>query len=272
MGAEEQTKDSTNPMDEKVAEIRFQSASQPCADIVVVLPEQHAPSFRALLPEFVTGCPHGPFFHTNPVQWERGEHGSWSGMIEFKGYGRILISLVPRDYYVDITWTLENLSTKPLKRTVLDFCFGVNNGGGGWANREFLPKSRLNRGEDGTYWHSRVARKGAYVHSAGSWRNDPKATLDTSILVIANEVKDRYAFQMWDKPVQARPWINNANACMHLQPVLCESLGVGEKAVIRGRMGISPKGLEQIWLLYQSLTRMNEEATAKHEAQPERWK
>lgn len=268
LGGEELMKGSTKPKDEKVAEISFQSASQPCADIIVMLPEQHAPSFRALLPEVVTGCPHKGHFHTNPVEWKREKNDSWSGMIVFKGYGRILISLVPRDYYVEIMWTLENLSAKPLKRTVLNFCFNVNNGGGGWANREFLPKSRLNRTEDGEYWHSRVARKGAYVHRAGSWRNEPEA-IDASILVIANEVKDRYAFQMWDKPVEGQ-WINDANACMHLQPVLCESLGVGEKAVIRGRMGISSKGLEEIWLLYQGLTRINKKETAKDEAQPER--
>ena len=267
-GAEELSKDSTKPIDEKVAEISFRSASQPCADIIVRLPEQHAPSFRILLPEDVTGCPHKGFFHVNPVEWKREEHGSWSGMIEFKGYGRILISLVPRDYYVEIIWTLENLSPRPLKRTVLNFCFNVNNGGGGWANREFLPKSRLDRTEDGAYWHRRVARKGAYVHSAGRWRNEPEAPLDASILVIANEVRNRYAFQMWDKPVE-RPWFNDGNACMLLRAVLCESLGVGEQAVIRGRIGISPNDLEEIWRLYQSLTRVNQEATAKDETQPE---
>jgi len=52
---------------------------------------------------------------------------------------------------------------------------------------------------------------------------------------------------------------------MHLHAVLCESLGVGEQAVIRGRIGISPNGLEEIWLLYQSLARINKEATAKDE-------
>jgi hypothetical protein len=169
-------------------------------------------------------------------------------------------------YYVEIIWTLENLSTEPLKRTVLNFCFNVNNGGGGWANREFLPKSGLNRTEDGEYWHSRVARKGAYVHSGGSWRNEPGATRDASILVVANEAKDRYAFQMWDHPVEGGG-INNANACMHLQPVLCESLGVGEKAVIRSRMGISPEGLAQVWHLYKSLTEISKQATAEDDAQ-----
>ena len=63
-------------------------------------------------------------------------------------------------------------------------------------------------------------------------------------------------FQMWNKPVVAT-WINRANACMHLKPVLCESLGVGEKAEIRGRMGIGREGLEQVWHLYQSLLQIN---------------
>ncbi len=256
----------------KVAEIGFHSASRPCADIVVTLPQQHAPSFRALLPEEVTGCPlpGKGFFHTEPgFEWKKGDRGSWSGTIEIEDFGRIQISLVPRDYYVEITWTLENLSAKPLKKTSLNFCFNVNNAGSGgrsWANREFLPKSRLNREEDGEFWHDRVAHKGAYVHSAGRWINEPTAALDASILVIANQAGNRYAFQMWDKPVPST-WINTGNACMHLKPVLCDSLGVGETAVMRGRMGISPKGLEPIWRLYQGLTQISGQATANEKAQ-----
>ncbi|MCH2211594.1 MAG: hypothetical protein MK110_09845 [Fuerstiella sp.] len=268
-GAEELRKDRTKPTDPNIAEISFRSTSRPCADIIVTLPEQYAPSFRVLLPEDVSGCPHPGYFHVNPVEWKREEHGSWSGMIKFKDYGRILISLVPRDYYVEVIWTLENLSPRPLQRTVLNFCFNVNNGGGGWANREFLPKSRLDRIEDGEYWHNQLANKGTFVHRAGNWRNEPEGTLDASILVIANEVRDRYAFQMWDKPVED-PWINNGNACMHLRAVLCESLGVGEQAVIRGRIGISSRGLDEIWLLHQSLTQTSKEAAAKDRAQSER--
>ena len=252
MGAEEQTQNSAKQVDEQLEKISFWSPSRPCADVIVTLPNQHAPSFRALLPEFVTDLPHSRYFHTNPVDWKEQEGGSWSGTIEFKNFGKIVISLLPREYYVEITWTLENLSTSPLKKTVLDFCFNANNGGGSWANQEFLPSSRMNRKEDGKYWHDRVARKGTYVHSAGGWSQDPNAQLDASVLVIVNEAKDRYAFQMWNKPVVGT-WVNRANACMHLKPVLCESLGVGEKAEIRGRMGISREGLEQVWHLYQSL-------------------
>ena len=252
MGAEKQTQNSATQIEEEMAKISFWSPSRPCADVIVTLPNQNAPSFRALVPEFVTDLPHSRYFHTNLVDWKQQEEGSWLGRIEFKNFGRMVISLVPREYYVEITWTLENLSTKPLKKTVLDFCFNANNGGGSWANQEFLPSSRMNRKEDGEYWHDQVARKGTYVHGAGGWSQDSNAEIDASVLVIVNEAKDRYAFQMWNRPVIGH-WINRANACMHLKPVLCESLGVGEKAEIRGRMGISPEGLEQVWHLYQGL-------------------
>jgi len=238
----------------RVAEIAFHTPSRPCADIEVSLPGQETPSFRALLPERVTGCPYKGFFHTEPVTWHQGDDGAWLGAISFEGFGRIEISLVPHSYYVEIVWTLENRSTNPLPRTVLDFCFGVNNGGGDWANRAFLPQSQGVRAADGAYWHDQVAYEGTFVHSAGHWVNEPQAQLDASILVVANEAKDRFAFQMWDKPIVST-WVNDANACMHLRPTLSETLDVGEQVTIRGCMGISIVGLEQLWHLYQNISR-----------------
>lgn len=45
----------------------------------------------------------------------------------------------------------------------------LNARGGGWANRDFLPLSKLNRGEDGEYWYDRVVSRGAQVHTGGTW-------------------------------------------------------------------------------------------------------
>ncbi len=67
-----------------------------------------------------------------------------------------------------------------------------------------------------------------------------------------NEAHSAWAYLLWDAPCLP-PWVNDANACLHLQPLVSESLAPGASAAIRGRVGISTEGLEEIWGRYGEL-------------------
>ena len=69
---------------------------------------------------------------------------------------------------------------------------------------------------------------------------------------IANGSNTATLFVMSDAPAK-EPWINDQNACMHLKPRFSASLAPGASATVRCRIGISRRGLEDVWGLYREL-------------------
>ena len=248
--------------------IAFAEAPQ-CADLAATLPGAQTPAWRMLLPEWITASnmnvleearARKPFpgpFHTVPGTWQVDQDGVWTGEQTHPGVVEITTHVTPRSYYVDLAVTLRNLSEQLLENLYADYCLNANAGGGKWANRDFLPESRLDRAEDGRYWHENVARTGAYVHAGGTWvpffdRGPDPAPLDAAIIAVTNEADSATLFMMWNAPVQ-EPWVNNANACMHLRPLFSASLAPGDAATVRGRVGVTRAGREDVWKLFGTL-------------------
>ncbi|MCC6578929.1 MAG: hypothetical protein IT440_00685 [Phycisphaeraceae bacterium] len=239
-----------------------------CADLNLTLPGQKTPAMRLLMPEWITATnldllklarAASPFtgpFHTSIGEWIVDEQGNLCGTLAYPGVMKVHVRLEPRDNHVDLVFTICNLSTMPMENLEADFCVGVTAGGGLWANRDFLPKSNLDRTEDGRYWHDLVARKGAYVHVRGTWTplklGENEIDMDTSVLAVNNEAGAATVFLMWNRPVR-RPWINDANACMHLRPKLADTLAPAACAEIHGRVGITNRGLADVWRLCEEL-------------------
>jgi hypothetical protein len=240
-------------------------AQRPTGDVVVTMPGADTPAFRILVPECIDASNldipkraqsilpwPGPYFHCAPQTWTT---NPLRGELTFPNFLQAITVIESRGECVAITWELRNLSSEPWEKPRADFCFGVASGEGRWSNKEFLPETKLNRGEDGEYWHDRVASRGAYVHSGGQWVKfvDVKdKPLDASIIAVGNEKDEAFAFMMWDAPAPT-PSIASKNACMHLRPQLGSTLAPGKMATIRGRAGITHKGLAEIWRLYQEL-------------------
>ena len=241
-----------------------------CADLIVKLSGCETPAFRMLLPELITADNlkaavgteelkrfHKTFLHTVAGEWRVDDDGTWVGVQTHPGVLEITTRVVPHSYYVGLTVTLRNLTGEPLNNLRANYCLGVNAGGGGWANYEFLPKSTLERVEDGQYWYQNVAQKGAYIHAGGKWvrlfnsKGNPDLT-DAGIIAINNEAGTATVFMTWKAPVLT-PWINNASACMHLRPQVSPLLMPDESATIHGHMGQTSGGLDDVWRLYQKL-------------------
>ena len=134
---------------------------------------------------------------------------------------------------------------------------GVNAGGGKWANHDFLPESRLDRGEDGRYWYERVAVPGAFVRAGGRWvsfikRSADGSAVDAALLAVNNASNTATIFVMSDASAK-EPWINDQNACMHLKPCFSASLAPDETATVHCRIGVSRRGLEDVWRQYREL-------------------
>ncbi len=242
-------------------------AQPPTGDFVATLPGAATPAFRFLVPEWINADSFdvlkraqsilswsGPF-HTAPQTWTTDTQGTLHGVLIVTNLLQAITVVEPHEEFVAIKWELRNLTDITWEHPRTDFCMGVNAGGGQWANKTFLPLSKLDRQEDGAYWHDRVAARGAYIHSGGQWIKFADAKdkpLDATIIAVANEKDETFAFMIWDVPAPA-PWINNENACMHLRPQLGDKIAPGRIAALRGREGITPKGLAEIWRLYQEL-------------------
>ena len=246
------------------------SGEPDCADLTITLAGGRTPAFRMLLPEFVTAANmteavdaedlkpfRKAFLHTVAGHWHVEEDGAWVGVQTHPGIVEITTRVVPHSTDVELTVTLRSLAEKPLNDLRGDYCLGINGGGGNWANHGFLPESKLDRTEDGTYWHRNVAQKGAFVHTGGKWirlfnRQGEPGPAEAGIIAMNNEAGTAAAFMMWKAPVPT-PWINDASACMHLRPQFSPSLRPGESATLRGRMGVTGGGLDDVWRLYQHL-------------------
>ncbi len=161
-----------------LARIAF-TQQPPTPDVTLTLPGQDTPCLRLLCPEWITADgadlfgaakavhPWAGPFHCMPGDWQAGERGSWTGVQTVPGVLESRVELEPEASGMTIRWEIRNLGEQPLANLRGDFCLGVNAGGGGWANRDFLLHSRLDRAEDGRYWRDQVAPTGAWVHLDG---------------------------------------------------------------------------------------------------------
>lgn len=242
-------------------------AEPPSGDLVATLPGAGAPAFRFLVPEWINSdnldvlkrahaiVSWGGPFHTAPQKWTTNGSGTLRGVLTFTNLFEAITVVEPHEEFVAIKWELRNLTAEPWQNPRTDFCMNLNAGGGQWANKAFLPASKLDRNEDGAYWHDHVASRGAYVHSGGQWIKLADANdkpLDASVIAVANEQDEVFVFMMWNVPV-TEPWINHENACMHLRPQLGKVLEPGKSVTIHGREGMTRKGLAEVWRLYGEL-------------------
>ncbi len=194
-----------------------QPQPQPAPDVTLTWPGHDTPSLRLLTPEWITAtdadlqrlaqdvAPWTGPFHCLPGDWQPADDSSWAGTHRRDGVLTFRVTLQPGPSYVDLRLEVTNLSASPLEDLRADFCLGVNAGGGGWANRAFLPNSHLDRVEDGRYWHDRVAPPGAWIRPSGPWvqlAEGAHATLplQSALLAMENQAHTSWAYLMFDNP------------------------------------------------------------------------
>ncbi len=224
-------------------------------DILVTLPD--GKKFRALIPEFING--YKGMVHVVPSEWAKNANGGLTGKLKLPEFMNVLIILRPGKYFIDVTLEYTNTSSETLNNLFTDICFDFK----GAMNTDFLPEVlKESRSQSGEYFFSKVASAGALVLHHGKWikykadkksRQNAANVPDIPVLICKSLESDKFAFQMWDKPLSSNPWINYENACMHLMPALCESLAPGKTIKLHGKMGISSNGIEEIEQLYKKL-------------------
>ena len=229
-----------------------------CADFDVTLEGESTPAFRVLLPEFIrgNGVSYGDLTHIIPGVWTatpRGVRGAYRVGDELGV--EVSIDCGRREVNIDLTVT--NRSPRTLTDLWVDVCTAANNlpGKPDWSNETFLPGQPLDRAIQGRYWYEVVAPRRLFAITPSGRTamhphpNDPdpgavalysfvpSAAADARACVVTSADGVSHLYQAWNTPCR---WCTPCpgNACMHLHPLLAETLAPGASARLRGIVGI----------------------------------
>ena len=230
-----------------------------CSDFDVALGNAPSPAFRVLLPEHVSSelrVLHQRLAHTIPGDWRDTPAGK-RGIIQIENGLEVSVDIERERDSIAVEMTVRNLSTGVLRHVAVDICAGVNHlpGRPGWCNREFIPFAPLDRDEHGRYWYEQVTPRGLKALTTSGWRLmhprpdhpsaeglEPYASIvserPVAFVCGARSYDGRKLFyQAWDVPCYYASPVSG-NACMHLSPVVSESLESGASATTHGHVGI----------------------------------
>jgi hypothetical protein len=228
-----------------------------CADFDITLEHDGDPAFRLLLPEHVYTSDNDSMghVHTIPGTWER-HFGLTGGRFVIGHTLEIAALLMPAENAVRVSLTFQNISDVSMNNVQAEICASLSHlpGEPSWCNRTFFDTQPLDRSEQGRLWYDEIAPDrlealtlagnwiGMHPGTQGSDEGDKGFTPSEEATAQACAVESpvhggEQFFQAWDV---ASHWVTPApeNACMHLRPVVAETLAPGESATIHGVAGI----------------------------------
>ncbi len=228
-----------------------------CSDFDVTLTGDNDPSFRVLLPEAIRakGLDHGGL-HTVPGIWDREENGI-KGCFQVADALEISVLIEAHIHNIHVTLTLRNMGCHDIKDVWTDICASLNHlpGDPGWCNRRFLPSVILDRTLQGQYWFEHLTPHRLLALTDAGWvpmhpypeRPDasrvplysfvPSEKSDARACAVQSPDGEAYFFQAWSGSCRyCTPC--PGNACMHLMPLVAQSLGPEASASIYGMVGI----------------------------------
>jgi len=230
---------------------------------VVTLDGRTTPAFRVLLPEHIrgTGLAYSGFFHIIPGEWQDTERGI-SGFFLAGQELRVDVSVQRGEMFIAVGLAVTNISDKTLRDVDGDICTAANclPGKPSWANTDILPGSLpLDRDVQGRYWYSKITpdrlfalttRGPVRMHprpddpdpdAVPQYGFSPSPEANARACYVMSENGKKLLYQAWNVPCRyCAP--SPGNACMHLRPVLAETLGPGERVAIWGKMGMRKSG------------------------------
>jgi hypothetical protein len=246
--------------------VRFVQQTQGCSDFDVTLDGDETPSFRMLLPEHVTADGHEPVDATHVILGEWAARAELvEGRFALADMLEIHVKIEPAGSAAAVALNFENTSGQTLRNITANVCTSVNHlpGEPGWSNRDFIPEDvPLDRNEQGRAWYERVTPGELCALTEGGWvgmhphPDDPDASNVPLYGFVPSEKADARAcavesesgltfLQAWDVPCHhCTPC--PGNACMHLVPVVAETLAAGKSAEINATIGIHDGGRQSL--------------------------
>jgi len=236
-----------------------------CSDFDVVLAEGSGPAFRILLPEHANADGYQRrMLHMIPGDWRHSPGGS-AGMFNVAGELEISVSLTKDESDVRVELKVRNLMDRRLSDVYVNVCGAVNHipGEPPWCNRTFIPDAPLDRAVQGRLWYERITPGGLFALTAGGWvtmHRQPDAPDADAVELYSFTPSDRpeaYACAVHSPDGAAwffQAWNSNCyylapcpgNACMHLQPMVADTLAPGEQAQIVGLAGIHTAAQDEL--------------------------
>ncbi len=255
--------DAITAASQKTASERFQFLQQTpdCSDLDVILPGQHKPAFRLLLPEALIGADQRMIvggLHTVPGMWKHRDTYSRGEMVSRDNRFKINVRIDPRGREMNISLDIVNLSDESLGEARADICMNFNHlpGKPDWSNSDVMPASiPLKRAIQADHWFEQITPKNMKALGKEGWvtmhpwpkhpKTDggsykcfkPSDTDEYRACAVRSLDGKRLYFMAWDAPCRfCTPC--RENACMHLWPLLERPLGPGEQVGIRGIVGV----------------------------------
>lgn len=237
---------------------RIHQQTAGCADFDVLLGDEHGPSFRVLLPEWIRarGLQYDGLLHVIPGTWQE-KNGGMAGRFTVGGQLDVEVRIETRESDILIDLTVENTGDLDLSDVWANVCTSANHlpGSPNWSNGDLLPAVPLDRAVQGRYWFEVLTPKRLFALTAEGWgpmhpcpdRPDasavplygftPSLTADACACAVESPAGGVWLFQAWRTSCR---WCSPCpgNACMHLEPFLAERVQPGAKGSISGRVGI----------------------------------